>query len=131
LVNNVRKDNALPVVICSEEINYHDYLKEADNPNTIMGWVLLKSPDEKAGNLVKSIWPQVKELNLEKHRSRVSELKKDLNTGKNLSDINDIWEAVQKGRGKTIFVEEGFYQPVKNENGILTPIKPEEIKVDT
>jgi len=128
LVNNIRRQNPLNVIVYSEEINYHDYMKEADNPNTIIGHVLLKNFDEKASNLVKSVWPNVEELTLAKNRSRIAELKQAINTGRYLGDLNDIWEAVQKGRGRTIFVEEGYFQPVKNENGILTPISSEEIK---
>src|SRR5699024_6848312 len=82
----------------------------------------------KAGNLVKYVWPNVEDLVLAKNRSRAAELKKAISTGKYLADLNDIWEAVQKGRGKTIFVEEGYFQPAKNENGVLTPITSEEIK---
>lgn len=129
-VNNIRRENPWPVIICSEETNYHDYLKVADNPNTIVGRVLLKNPDEKPGNLVKNLWPEVKELNLKRHRARVSELENALGTGKYLGDLNEIWEAVQEGKGKTIFVEEGYYQPARNDNGILTPIKPEEIEAE-
>lgn len=128
MVNNIRRKKPISVVIYSEEINYHDYMKEADNPNTILGHVLLKNFDEKAGNLVKYVWPRVEDLVLAKNRSRVAELKKAIGSGKYLADLNDIWEAVQKGRGKTIFVEEGYFQPVKNENGVLTPISAEEIK---
>lgn len=128
MVNNIRRKNPLNVIIYSEENNYHDYMKEADNPNTILGHVLLKNFDEKASNLVKNVWPEVEELILKKNRSRIDELEKAINSGKYLGDLNDIWQAVQKGRGRTIFVEEGFFQPVRDENGILTPISPEEIK---
>lgn len=127
LVNNIRKENPLRVIIHSEEINYHDYLKEADNPNTILGRVLLKNFDEKAGNIVKYIWPHVEDLTLARNRSRISELDQAISNGKYLTDLNDIWEAVQKGRGRTLFVEEGFLQPAKNENGVLTPINSDDI----
>ena len=28
-----------------------------------------------------------------------------------MSDFNGIWTAIQEGRGKTLFVKQGFYQP--------------------
>lgn len=127
LVNSVRSKKPLRVIILSEETNYHDYLKEADHPDTILGRVLLKNFDEKAGNIVKYVWPNVEELTLAKNRSRIAELDQAINNGKYVTDLNDIWDAVQKGRGRTIFVEEGFLQPVKNEDGVLTPISSEEI----
>ncbi len=128
MVNNIRRKDPFSVLVYSEENNYHDYMKVADNPNTILGHVLLKAFDEKAENLVKYVWPHVEDLVLAKNRSRIAELKKAISSGKYLGDLNDIWEAVQKGRGRTIFVEEGYFQPVKNENGVLTPITSEEIK---
>lgn len=122
-MNAIRKDDPLPVVIYSEERNYHDFMKVADHPNTILGHVLLKNFDEKASNLIKEIWPHIKELTVAKNRARISELEQALNNGKFLGDINEIWNAVQEGRGKTMFVEEGYYQPVKKEDGILSPIE--------
>lgn len=122
-VNAIRKENPLPVVIYSEETNYHAYMKVADHPNTILGHITLKNPDEKASNLIKEIWPHIKELTVAKNRARITELKQALSTGKFLGDLNEIWRAVQEGRGKTIFVEEGYYQPAKEENGTLTPIE--------
>ena len=125
--NQIRKNNPLPTVIYSETNNYHQYLKEADYPNVFIGHVLLKSFDAKASNLVKEVWEHVKELTVEKNRSRITELQQALNSGKFLGDINEIWLAVQNGRGKTIFVEEGYFQPVRNDNGVLRPISAEEI----
>lgn len=126
-VNKVRQGNPLPVVVYSDETNYSNYLKIADHPNTILGHAVAKNLDEKPGNLVKEVWPAIKDLAIVKNRSRVTELEKALSAGTYLSDINEIWTAVQEGRGKTIFVEEGYYQPVKNEDGVLTPIESSEI----
>lgn len=126
-VNKIRKDNPLPVVIYSEETNYYLYLKIADYPNTLLGHILLQNFEEKASNLVKMVWPDIKDLTITNHKARISELEKSLGSGKFLSDLNDIWRAVQEGRGKTIFVENGYYQPVKSDNGTITPISAEEI----
>src|SRR5699024_1148477 len=89
--------------------------------------VKLKNRDEKIGNLVKEVWPKVRDLTVNRNRERITELEKALNSGDILTDLNEIWTAVKEGRGRTIFVEERYYQPVKNENGTLTPIQPEEI----
>lgn len=126
-VNKIRKDNPLPVIVYSEKNNYHQYTQVADHPNTLLGHVLLKNFDEKGSNLVKEVWPHVSELTMETQKARISELEQALNTGKFLSDINEIWNAVREGKGKTIFVENGYHQPVRNEDGVLTPINADEI----
>lgn len=126
-VNKVRAANPQSVIVYSEETNYHQYLKEVDLPDTILGHIVLKNFDTKAGNLVKEVWPTIKDMAVEKNRKRISELEKAMGAGKVISDINEVWTAVQEGRGHTIFVEEGFFQAVKNEEGILTPIDTKDI----
>lgn len=126
-VNKVRNLDPFSVVVYSEETNFHAYMKEADYPNTIMGHVKLQKFDESASNLVKTVWKDVLPLALAKNNARISELESALSSGKYLSDINEIWKAVQEGRGKTIFVEEGYIQAVRQEDDLLTPIAYEDI----
>ncbi len=126
-VNKVIKENPFSVAIYSEETNYKLYLHEADYPNTILGHITLTNFEDKASNIVKEIWPSIKQLAIEKERARVSELEQALNSGKYLSDLNEIWSAVNDGRGRTIFVEEGYIQPVREENNAFTLITAEEI----
>lgn len=130
LVNNIRRDNPLPVVIYTEAANYSEYLKEADYPDTILGdiEVAFKNVDDKAANLVRKIWPKVEEMTLARHRNRIQELDAAINAGKCVTDLNEVWKAVQDGRGQTVFVEEGFYQPVKNEGGNLIPIAADQVE---
>ncbi len=127
-LNRARDKNPLPVIICSDENNYSRYLQEADHPDTIIGHVLLKDQDERASNLIKYIWPHVESLRVEKHRKRIEELEDEVSRGNVVTDLNEIWRAVQEGRGKTVFVEEGYFQPVrKEEDGTLTPIDQDDI----
>lgn len=127
-VNRVRTDNPLPVVVYSDLTNYHQYLQIADYPNTILGHVVSKNADESASNLVKEVWPSIKEMTIANNRERVAELKKSVSAGTFLADLNEIWAAVQEGRGKTIFVEEGYHQPATiSVEGELTPITADEI----
>ncbi len=126
-VNKVRVKNPHQVVILSDENNFHQYMKLADNPNIVMGHITLKNYDEKPANLVKEIWPAIRELTVVRNRERISELEKAVSAGTCITDINEIWTATQEGRGRTIFVEEGYYQSAKNVNGQLIPIANDEI----
>lgn len=122
-VNAVRVNNPLPVVVYSDEINYHAYMKVADYPNTILGHVLLQNMDDKDSNITKEVGEKMKDLTVAKNRERITELEAALGAGKYLGDLNEIWTALQDGRGRTLFVEEGYYQAVDNKDGVLTPIE--------
>ncbi|HQN55697.1 MAG TPA: hypothetical protein PLR24_00605 [Saprospiraceae bacterium] len=127
-LNKIRNENPLPVVVCAEESNYHLYLAAADHPNIILGHVLLKNIDASPNSIVKDyVAPQVEEMTLLKHRERISELSAAVNSGRALTDLNEIWAAVRVGRGKTIFVEQGYIQAVRKEDGLLKPIALDEV----
>lgn|SRR5690554_272273 len=126
-VNKIRHQKSLPVVVCAENSNYTSYLEQADYPNTILGHLPLVNNNESSSNLVQNIWPEISSLIVSHNRARVKELESALNSGKFLSDINEVWTAINEGKGRTLFVEEGYFQAVKNENGVLTPINSNEI----
>ncbi len=120
-VNKVRKDNPLPVLICTEESNYHEYLKVADEKQSIFGTFLNQNRvDEKAQAIVEEAWKIVKEHNVQRNNARKVELQKAVSNGLFLSDVNDIWKAISEGRVQTLFVEQGLFQPAVIEDGLVT-----------
>lgn len=116
-VNKVRKDNPLPVLICTEESNYHEYLKIADQKQSIFDTYLNKNRlDEKAHAIVTEAWTIVKDYTVEKNNARKQELKTAVSQNKFLSDTNEIWQAIKQGRVQTIFIEQDNFQPALWEN---------------
>ena len=116
LLTEVQKKNPLPVIICTEESNYPEYLKVADRKEMITGSFYGNKMNEKAHHIVEAVWPVMKKLNTEKNNQRLSELKAAVNSRNFLIDFNEIWQAVNDGRGKTLFVKQGYFQPAKLEN---------------
>jgi hypothetical protein len=111
-VNKIRKENPLPVLICTEEGNFHEYLKIADQKQSIFATYLNKNRvDEKAHHIITEAWKIVKEYTVEKNNARKSELLKAVGQNKFLSDTNEIWQAIKQGRIQTIFIEQGKFQP--------------------
>ncbi|MFN3640651.1 MAG: hypothetical protein ACK4UK_07010 [Flavobacterium sp.] len=110
-VNLQRKENPLPVLICSEESNFHEYLKIADQKQSIYPTFLNRNRlDEKDHAIVSEAWPLIKEISTQKNHARIEELEKAVGTGKFMSDLNDIWRALTEGRVQTLFVQQGLYQ---------------------
>lgn len=117
----VRKNKPLPVLICSEQGNFHEYLKISDQKQIFYDTYLNKNRlDEKGNLIIAEAWKIVKDFTIEKNNARKQDLEKAVNQGKFLSDINDIWKAVNEGRIETLFIEEGLFQPgIIKENEIL------------
>lgn len=110
-VNKVRRENPLPVLICTEESNYHQYLKIADQKNTIFDAYLNRNRlDDTAQSIVSDAWNIIKAEMAEKNKAQKEELKKAVGKGKFLSDLNDIYRAILEGRVQTLFIEEGLYK---------------------
>ncbi|HEY5370099.1 MAG TPA: hypothetical protein VIJ75_14045 [Hanamia sp.] len=127
-LNKVQKENPLPVIICTEESNYPEYLKVADRKEIIAGNCYGNKMNEKAHHIVEAVWPIVKKLNVERNNQRMSELKKAVNSRNFLIDFNEIWQAVNDGRGKTLFVKQGYFQPAKLENNHIELVSIENVE---
>ena len=51
-------------------------------------------------------------LNYDKNKQRPSELKEAVNQQKFKTDYNEIWNAINDGKGKTLFVKKGLFPPI-------------------
>jgi hypothetical protein len=122
----VWKDHPLPVLVCTEERNFHHYQKVADKKDIIIGHLNKNRLDEKPHHIVEEAWPIVHQNNRKKNEQRLAELGKATGEGKLLSDLNDVWKAVNEGRGQTIFVQKDYFQPARVLNGQIHPVGPEE-----
>ncbi|MBW6490893.1 MAG: hypothetical protein K0B15_06815 [Lentimicrobium sp.] len=126
-LNNVRKENPLPVLICTEQGNYHEYLKIAAQKQSIFSTYLNKNRlDEKAHAIVTEAWKIVQEFTIERNNSRKAELQKAVSQNKFLSDANEIWQAITMGRIQTIFIEQGKFQPARWENDRIIYVSDEQ-----
>lgn len=116
-VQRVIHENPAPLVLATEERNYDHYTKVTDRPNVIIGHLKQNRDKKDAGEVVREAWPIVKEHLNVKNEQRLQELTEAVNHQRYLSDLTDIWRAVNDGRGKTVFVKRGFFQPAQIDNG--------------
>lgn len=124
-LNEALKGNPLPVIICTEESNFGEYEKIADRKEMIAGQLYGNKMNEKAHHIVEEAWPLMKKVNAEKNNQRLSELNAAVNSRNFLIDFNEIWQAVNEGRGKTLFVKQGYFQPVRLENDHIELVSTE------
>lgn len=127
-LNKVQNEDPLPVIICTEESNYPEYLKVADRKEMLIGNCYGNKMNEKAHHIVEAAWPIVKKINSERNNQRLAELKKAVNSRNFLIDFNEIWQAVNDGRGKTLFVKQGYFQPAKLENNHIELVSMDDVE---
>tara|TARA_R110002072_G_scaffold2867_3_gene22328 strand:- start:936 stop:2012 length:1077 start_codon:yes stop_codon:yes gene_type:complete len=112
-VQTAIKNHPLPVMIITDERNYTHYMKVADRKEMYMGYLNKNRGNENAKihHIIDDVWPAVREINRKRNAERVEELGRAVGSGNFLSDINEIWKAIREGRGQTLFVKKGYFQP--------------------
>lgn len=126
-VNDVRKDNPLPVLICGLEENHNEYIKVADKKHSIFDVFLSKNKiNDTAHSIVAESWEIVKDFLIQKNNERKVELKKAVGENKFLSDTNEIWKAISEGRIQTLFIEQGLFQPAVMKDDEIVYVSNEE-----
>lgn len=119
--NAIHYIHPLPLLICSEASNYHEFKKIADHQHLIFP-VFMKGNHliEKGNSITKEAWKVVKKYIIEKENQRLVELENAVSTGNYISDLNEIWEALPTGQIQTLFIEESLFQSAKiTENSLL------------
>lgn len=122
VLNDVIKNHPLPVILVTETRNFEHYLKIADKKDMIIGHVNMNRDHEKAHHIVPEAWEIMKTLLKQKNQRKLEDLSKAVSEGKFVSDLNDIWKAVIEGRGKTLFVKRGFFQPALMVDDHIVPV---------
>lgn len=126
-VNEIRNDDPKPVLICSQEMNYSEYLKVADLKDSIFPvFVPGNKLYQDAHEIIHESWKIVRSFQLEKNSKRVQELEEAVSSGKFLSDANEIWNATNEGRIRTVFIEEDLFRPARIDNNTITFVNESE-----
>lgn len=118
------RENPLPIVISADEKNAAYFKNISEHSEFIIG-THNDSFDKSAQHIIDANKYIIEEYTHKNNEKRLSELKEALNTGKFLVDINDIWNAIEQGRGKTLFVQNGYYQSAEIIDGKIHPVSIE------
>lgn len=105
------KDDPKPLVVATETRNFDHYLKITDRKEHIVGHINRNRDDEAGHHIVRDAWQEVHTMIENRNRERLDELREAGGNNRVLTDYNDLWQAIEQGRGKTLFVQEGHFQP--------------------
>ncbi len=112
VVNKVHKDNPLPILISTDEQNYHDYVRIADKPDNFFPEFLSRSRQTESDHaIVTDAWELVQNLKRKQNNDRKTDLQTAVSANKFISDTTEIFHAIKHGRVQTLFVEENLFQP--------------------
>jgi hypothetical protein len=129
-LNETQKGNDLPVFISTDASNYSEYLKVADRKEIIKALVAGNRDLDNAHNIIREVWPVAKKWNEERSEQRLEELDKAVGAKLFLTDFTEIWRAILEGRGRTLFVKQGFFQPAWLENNVVQLVSSDNANVD-
>ena len=129
-LNEVQHEKRLPVFICTDKSNYNDYLRAAEQPENINGIVEGNRDDEDANNIVEAAWPVASNWLRDKNKKKLVELTQNAGGEDFETDFTQIWKAIIEGKGRTLYVKEGYIQPARLENNTVKPAPDSEANVD-
>lgn len=107
----VLNGDPLPVVLATEARNVEHYRAVADKKAFLKGNFNPSHDDLKPLHLVEEAWKAYGPVVRERYNERVEVLEQAVSAGKLHSDHNEVWQAINEGRGDTLFVKEGLFQP--------------------
>ena len=126
-LNQLQKDENLPVFLCTDEPNYGEYMKVARRKETIAGFISGNRDHENARDIIDDVWPTVQKWNEEKNQQKLTELSNAVGAQLFLTDFTQIWRAIGEGRGRTLFVKKGYYQPANINNNVIQLVSHENV----
>ena len=109
-------ENPLPVVLATEARNADLYRAVADRKEFLTVDFSPSRQDLSPLHLVEEAWKIYAPVVKAKYDQRTEVLEKAASAGRLYSDHNDIWRALQEGKGSTLFVREGLFQPAMLQN---------------
>jgi len=117
---NYYKENPGDLILAGVERNATHYRNVADKKDVIIGHITTNGEAHWTNELAKEAWPLMRETLNKRRDEALAVLEKAVSENKFESDINMIWKAVHEGRGDTLYVEQGYFQPAIIEESGLT-----------
>ena len=113
----VLNEQPLPVVLATDSRNVDHYNRIADKKEFLKSSFNPTHDDLTPHHLIEEAWKAYAPVVESQYNNRTDALEKAVSTGRLVTDHNDIWRALQEGKGGTIFVKQGLFQPAMLNDG--------------
>ncbi|MEQ9063834.1 MAG: hypothetical protein RIE58_06635 [Vicingaceae bacterium] len=121
-VKSLIGSSKVPVVLATVKRNADHFLKMADHKKGYPIELTGNYNKEPLNKVIQSAWPLVKAYFVEQDRLKIEILKKASSAGDVLTDLNEIWQAIQTQKGQYLFVQKDFFQTAIKEGMNIRPI---------
>lgn len=112
-VVKIHNKTAMNVVVICTEKNWSRLLQVADKPSIYIGNFNINSNDSASQSIAVEAWKIVNELQEKGRAEAIQEMKTAAGKGMVITDLLEIFLAVQAGRGDLLITRDGYHQPVK------------------
>ncbi|MFZ4547023.1 MAG: hypothetical protein ACOYN4_06300 [Bacteroidales bacterium] len=109
----VHNQTKLRCVVISTEGNFSRLRQVADQPNIYLGHANIDYNHQTSHYLSAQAWEIVKELQSNREKEAIDEMKEAAGYGKAITDLLEIFRAAKEGRGDLLIVHNAFNQAVK------------------
>lgn len=118
-INKVVAENPLPVIVATTRENF-DLLKQvADKPTIYLGRFSTDFRHDQLQHLAAEAWELMKQNQHNTRAAAIREMKKAVNAGKVVTDLQEIWRAAGEGRGDLLITHNDYREPASITNNQL------------
>ncbi|MBK7409875.1 MAG: hypothetical protein IPJ40_18605 [Saprospirales bacterium] len=89
---------------------------------TIIGHLPGNWDEETLVNLARESWKLVQYYIDKEGEKAMEHIGQAISQNRLITSLGDIWAAIQKGKGETLYVEKGYFQPAILENGLVITV---------
>ncbi len=100
------------VVVCTEN-NWSQLMQVADKPSIYLGNLSTNSNNTANHSIASEAWQIVNAIQEKSRMKAIDEMKEAAGHGKVITDLLEIFLAVQSGRGDLLITHDDYHQPVK------------------
>ncbi len=109
-VVKVAQEAELKCVVISVEENYTALMQVADRPDIYLGHLSIDFNNTKPHQLAEQAWQLIKQLQSERRTAVIEEIKEAVGKGLVLTDLQEIRQAAEEGRGDLLIIYEESQQ---------------------
>lgn len=100
------------VVVCTED-NYSRLMQVADKPSVYSGHVPVNYNDTAVHTILSGAWEKVAEQQQQRRTDAIVEMQEAVGAGMVVTDLGEIFRAVNEGRGDLLITHDDYHQAVR------------------